>query len=204
MNRIENIIFDLGGVLLDIDFERTLRAFEEIGFTDIADQFNLHQSAGLFADFERGKIQNEDFLDALARKTATPVKHEALLRAWNSILTGFRKESVFHLRHLAERYRLYLLSNTNHLHYIAFSEYFIRDTGLVKLEDCFTKAWFSHELGLRKPNAEIYTTVLADGRLAPEATLFIDDLASNIAAAAKLGIQTHQLLPMERIENLGL
>lgn len=204
MKQIENIIFDLGGVLLDIDFDRTTRAFAALGAEAIDQRFNMHYSDRLFLDVETGRITNSDFLSALAAELAGPVSHDELAAAWNALLVGFRKESILHLAQLSGCYRLYLLSNTNSIHHGAFSAFFKRDTGLDRLEDCFTKAWYSHELGLRKPDADIYQAVLAEGNLHPETTLFIDDSAANIAAAAALGIQTRRLLTGERIEELGL
>jgi glucose-1-phosphatase len=204
MAKIENIIFDLGGVLLDIDFSRTARAFEALGFTNIEQQFNFHNSIGLFNRMETGQLSNETFLDALAAEAPQPVSSLALSQAWNAILIGFRKSSILHLSELATRYRLFLLSNTNRLHYDTFSALFTRDTGLQKLEDCFTHAWFSHDLGMRKPDPAIYQKVIQLGRLEASATLFIDDSLANVEGARSVGLETHLLLPDQTIESLGL
>jgi putative hydrolase of the HAD superfamily len=123
--------------------------------------------------------------------------------AWNAILLNFRKESVAFLSSVKNRYRIYLLSNTNSIHHAEFSEVFFKEYG-VAFDSNFIKTYYSHQMQKRKPYPETYLYVLEDGKLNASETLFIDDAASNIEGAKKAGLQTHLLLTAERIEGLGL
>ena len=108
------------------------------------------------------------------------------------------------LKTLSANHNLYLLSNTNSIHLKYFQKIFTRDTGQSLLDGYFSKTWYSHVIGLRKPNKEIYEFVLQEKNLKAEETLFIDDTSDNINAAMELGIKTHLMLPHERIENIWL
>jgi putative hydrolase of the HAD superfamily len=114
----------------------------------------------------------------------------------------YRTESMKHLEKLKKRYSLYLLSNTNILHHEQFNSILFNQLQVTSLDSYFTKAYYSHQTGMRKPDNKIYEFVLNDAGIKAERTLFIDDLPENIATAQMLGFQTRLLLPEERIENL--
>ncbi|MBS1509404.1 MAG: HAD family phosphatase [Bacteroidetes bacterium] len=204
MATIKNIIFDLGGVLLDIDVKKTHQAFEQLGIPDFSGNFyTLHHLNTLFEDLETGKISNGEFYDQFRHSSATHLSNEQIRDAWNALLLGFRESSLNFMEQLAGQYHLYLLSNTNSIHHDYFSDQYRALTRREKFENHFTKAYYSHQVKLRKPNADIYEYVLADAGINAGESLFIDDLAKNVDAANALGIQTHQLLPGERIETLS-
>jgi glucose-1-phosphatase len=204
MSKIKNVIFDLGGVLLDIDTAKTEAAFEQLGIKDFKNNYSLHKADSLFDDLETGKITEAVFYDGIRNISKSSLTNAEIRDAWNALLLDFRTESLAFLQQLSVKYKLYLLSNTNSIHLKAFNQIFIRDTGKTSLDSYFTKAYYSNIIGLRKPHASIYSFVLSDADLIAAETLFIDDLINNIEGAKALGIQTHHLLPHERIEHLKL
>ena len=202
MAELKNIIFDLGGVLLNIDYNKTKLSFEELGFNDFDHMYSQYSADMLFSDLETGKISNEHFSDYLVKKAAGKINAAQISTAWNAMLLDFRLDSLAFLEELAKKYTLYLLSNTNSIHLQAFGQIFTKATGKASLNDYFTKAYYSNEVGLRKPNEDIFEFVLQDAGIKAEESLFIDDSWNNIDTAKKMGFKTHLLLAGERIEQL--
>jgi glucose-1-phosphatase len=202
MSKLKHIIFDLGAVLYDIDFKKTAEAFKSLGFYDFDNMYSQYHVDEVFEKIEIGAINQETFCDSLIQKNNSAVTSTQIIDAWNAILVGWRKASVEHLQVLAQKYNLYLLSNTNKIHQDAFLASFEKETGLTNFNSFFTKPYYSHEINLRKPNANIFEFVATDANILPKETLFIDDSYPNIDAAKLLGFKTHLLLPNERIEFL--
>ncbi len=202
--KIKNIIFDLGGVLLNIDTSKTSEAFEKLGVKEFEKKYSLNKADKLFDDLEKGKVSETGFFNTVRTISELPLLDDEIRDAWNALLLDFRTGSLDLLKQLKHRYSLYLLSNTNSIHHKAFHEAFREQTGENNFDDHFTKAYYSHHTGLRKPEAAIYRLVLQDAGIIPGETLFIDDLLKNIETARSLGMHTHQLQPGETIEDLGL
>jgi len=202
MPEIKNIIFDLGGVLMNIDYDRTTSAFLKLGVTDFKEMYSQVSANKVFEKFETGHISEDHFYDHMANKGSKPLNPLQVRDAWNAMILDFRLESFQFLKTLKTKYNLYLLSNTNVIHKSAFEKIYIQQTGLTSIDIFFTKTYYSHILGLRKPNSNIFEFVLEDAGLVPEETLFIDDSSGNVITAKKSGIKTHLLLPGEKIENL--
>jgi putative hydrolase of the HAD superfamily len=202
MKPIKNIIFDLGGVLLNINYQKTAEAFEQLGFHDFNNMYTQYTADEIFSQLETGKISNEDFYKSLLAKATHPILVEDLQTAWNAMLLDFRTESLAKLRQLKQKYNIFLLSNTNNIHWQAFQSIFTESTGEDSLDHYFHKAYYSHQVGLRKPNADIYQFVAKDAGLEMAETIFIDDSYNNIEAAAALGFKTHLLMAGEKIEML--
>ena len=199
-----NIIFDLGGVLINLNFDRTTNAFKELGFPNFENMFSQFKADQLFEKLEKGQIDAEDFLTVLQKVGKPGITNEQIEIAWNSMLLDFREESLTFLSELSKTCNLFLLSNTNAIHYDAFNQILKAQSGKDSLEPFFKKTYYSHHIGLRKPNKDIFDFVLNDAALTAAETLFIDDTSSNIETAQKMGFQTHLLLPGERIEMLNL
>lgn len=204
MAAIKNIIFDLGGVLLDIDFNKTKTAFEKLGVQDFDSFYTKEAANPIFESLETGHISNEDFYTQLQQHCSPGTSFAAIQKAWNEILVGFRKESIAHLLVLKEKYSIYLLSNTNSIHHKSFTQMFKEEIGGRPFDDYFSKAYYSHRLQKRKPYTETYCYVLKEAGLHGAETLFIDDAVANIEGAAQAGLQTRLLGAEERIENLIL
>ncbi len=204
MNKIKNIIFDLGNVLLDIDFTKTVEAFEKLGLQDFKSRFSLTKMDSLFEDLETGKISEDFFYKSIQSISTKPITATQIKNAWNALILNFREDSLLFLKKISPTYKLYLLSNTNCIHLTAVKKIFKNKTGLQNFDDYFIKAYYSNNIGLRKPAEEIYTYVLNDAKLIAAETLFIDDLEINTNAAKSVGLYTHLLLPHQKIEDLKI
>lgn len=202
MSSIKAIIFDLGGVLIDLDFNKTTRAFQDLGFPNFEQMFSQFKADRLFEKLETGLISEDDFYVAMQKVNPGHLTAANIRNAWNSLLLDFRLTSLDYLGTIKKHYPIFLLSNTNIIHYNAFNEKLKAQAGLEILDPLFTKCYYSHDIGLRKPNQNIYEYVLNDAGLEAATTLFIDDTNINIEGARGVGLQTHLLLPGERIENL--
>jgi putative hydrolase of the HAD superfamily len=203
MQKIQNIIFDLGGVLLNIDFHLSEKAFEQMGVENFKAFFNQFHSNELFKKLETG-MDVDLFYDEFRSTTQTNLSNNQIKDAWNALLLNFRHESIAALPSLRSKYNLYVLSNTNEIHLQEFQKRFTKEMQLSSFDDLFDAAYYSHRIGFRKPNADAFEFVLEKHGLIPEETLFIDDSINNIETAQQLGLQTIHLLPKMKIEELGL
>ena len=164
--------------------------------------FNQFHSDELFTRLETGSISEADFFARIRETIPNPVSDAQIETAWNAMLLQFRIESLNCLEELAANFNIFLLSNTNSIHFRAFRHQFTRETGRPSLDNYFQKTWYSHLVRLRKPEQEIYEFVLGNAGISAAETLFIDDSINNIEAAAAMGISTKLLSPGEKIENL--
>ncbi len=202
MSAIKNIIFDLGGVLLNIDYQKTTTAFKQLGYTDFENMYSMLKGNNVFDNLETGHITEEAFYRNMTGAASGTVTNSQVQSAWNAMILDFRTESLGYLKILRDKYRVFLLSNTNSIHKKAFDLILSEQTGIAGLEHYFEKAYFSQQVGLRKPNAGIFEFVLQDAGISAAESLFIDDPPPNIETATNLRFKTHLLLPGERIENL--
>ena len=202
MKKIENVILDLGGVLLDIDYNLTRTAFEKLGVENFEEMFSQINADSLFQRLETGHISEADFFKSLNEKAGLHLSVPPIIEAWNAMLLQFRESSLEFLNTLSSKYNLYLFSNTNFIHIRAFKEIYNQTTRPRPFDDYFSKAFYSCEIGYRKPNPESYKWILNDLKIQSETTLFIDDSIQNIEAAEALGMQIVHLLPGKKIENL--
>ena len=181
MNKTKNIIFDLGGVLLNIDFNKSITAFKMLGIENFEEMFSQFKADDLFEKLETGNIAESDFFEAIKNRTQSNISNTAIENAWNALILDFRTESLAYLEMLAANYKLYLLSNTNSIHVKCFNKIFTKQTGKHLFNNYFIKTWYSNEVGLRKPNADIFEFVLQQENLKAFETLFIDDTLINLS-----------------------
>jgi putative hydrolase of the HAD superfamily len=189
IHNVKHIIFDLGGVLLDIDYSRTEIAFNKLGINNFGEIYSQLQQTNLFDEFEMGKIEEEEFIQTLKAYASDNVTDEQITEAWNAMLLNFSLQRLQLLNQLRIYYDLVLLSNTNSIHEAAFTKILKRDHNTA-LSFFFDKVYYSHKIGLRKPMKEIFEKVLADCNFIAEQTLFIDDSPQHIKGAKEIGIQT--------------
>jgi putative hydrolase of the HAD superfamily len=202
MNAVKNILFDLGAVLIDIDFEKTADAFRQLGIDRFEEQFSQLSASTLFEDLETGNISKEDVYEAMRRQVPEMnLSDDSIQFGWNAILQDFRKESMQLLKHLKSRYRLFLLSNTNAIHLVEVNKILKKQTGVENLDHYFECAYYSHLIGLRKPTSAAFNFVLEDAGISAPETLFIDDSHPNITTASQMGFQTKLLLKGEKVED---
>lgn len=204
MKKITNIIFDLGGIFIDIDFNATHKAFVDLGVTNFYDFYSQHTATRLFEDLETGKVSPEEFYEGFRKETGSALTDEQIRDAWNAMLGNFHIERLNWLEEIGFRYKIYLFSNTNAIHYDAFQKIYRRCSGKENFDDYFIKAHYSHDLGLRKPYPGSFTKLLAIENLAADETLFIDDTSKNIEGAKEAGLQTILLLPPKTVLDLDL
>jgi glucose-1-phosphatase len=188
---IRHIIFDLGGVLLNLDYNLTEKAFISGGITDFGDLYSQLRQTPVFDDFETGRIGKDEFIDALKRHC--DMGEEDICAAWNAMLLDFPLRRLQVLQQLRLHYDLVLLSNTNEIHEEAFNEILMRSHGIPNIGVFFDRVYLSHRIGLRKPSEEVFRMILDDTGFKPEHTLFIDDSPQHIKGAKTLGIQTIHL-----------
>lgn len=195
MENIKNIIFDLGGVIMDIDVKRTLKAFSGLGIKNIENYFGHGFAASFFSDHEAGRISDEEFIKEIkklltqeAGDEVVEISDEAVIDAWNALLLQFPPERISLLKEIRSRYRLFLFSNTNAIHYNKFREIY-RNSFPGELEDLFEKAYFSHSLGHRKPDTSGFELIIRENGLDPKQTLFVDDAFINVEGALKTGLK---------------
>ena len=193
MTKVKNIIFDLGNVLYDIDFTKMYESFMALGIPNFETYFTLNQSNPLFFELEKGQCTKEQFFDGFRKIAPVVLSDEQITTAWNSLLIGYRKAAINWILENDRKYDIYLFSNTNQLHFDHFIPEFEREVADVRFESIFKKAYFSHQLGMRKPDLASFSQIIENESLIAEETLFIDDNEPNIKGAALLGMQTLHL-----------
>lgn len=191
---IKNLIFDLGGILLNIDFQKSVDAFKKIGFDEFGNILDNYWLNDFFHEFEKGLISPEDFRAKIRGLSNAGVSDDDFDFAWNAMILDFPANRIETLKELSRDYRLFLLSNTNIIHYELYNADFANKFGNKGLEDIFEKAYFSHQIKMRKPDLEIFEKVLRENNLEAKDTLFIDDFAENLSTARELGINTVKVL----------
>jgi glucose-1-phosphatase len=192
---IKNIIFDLGGVLLDLDFDKTIQAFENLGANNFQDIYSKNKQSDLFNQMDMGLISDKDFVGGLRVMGNLKGSDVAIEMAWNAMLLNFPQEKYGYLKKIkAEGYRLFLLSNTNSIHEKSFTTSFSQYYGH-GIEDLFEKTYYSHHLHLRKPNTDIFEFVINDNALNVSETIFIDDTEQHVRGAESIGLRAvwHQV-----------
>lgn len=193
------LLFDLGNVLLPIAPEKSIAAFSKLKGSPIPPE-SIHSD--LFQSYEKGLISSDAFLQGLRDMLQTSqVTDEELKQAWNALLLDFLPESLSLLTKLSQQFPVFLLSNTNQIHVEFINLQFLLGKGHPALHHFFRKAYYSYEIGMRKPDSEIYEFVLKDMGFDAEEVFFIDDHPENIKTAEKLGIQVfHNTFPERHLE----
>ena len=204
MQNIDNIIFDLGGVILTLDMPAAEKKFTALGVKNYNGLFRGGNVSSFFKDYEIGAIDNTNFLNSLRELAGLPLSDEALTDAWNAMLGVFPEERIELLNRLREKYRLFLFSNTNAIHLDTFRKMYADAFKNAYFDDHFEKAYYSHLLGMRKPETDAYRRILQEQQLDPSRTLFIDDSLPNIEGAASAGLKGIHLKPGMTILDIGL
>ena len=202
MEKIKNIIFDYGNVIFEINFKRAQNALFQLGISNIENFFSHKNHNKLFDDFETANIDSATFRNGI-RQAANHLHLQdyQIDDAWNSLLIGVSGNNHQVLLDVKTKYRSFLLSNNNEIHYNWIINYLKREFDIANFDHLFEKAYFSQIMGLRKPNVEIFNQVLRENNLNPKETLFIDDSPQHIEGAKKAGLNT--LLMNVHPENLN-
>ena len=200
MKNIDNIIFDLGNVILNIDYQNTIDAFEKIGVPNASSFYSKSSQLNIFNQLETGHISNQNFVLEI-QKIAPKATAAQIINAWNAILQDLPNERLEILKNIKDRFSIFLLSNTNSIHV----EKIIDKLGEKKYEEfynLFKKVYYSYQVNLRKPNSDIFKLVIKENCLSIKNTLFIDDSIQHIESAKKIGLQTYHLDGNETLESI--
>ena len=201
VNPIRNIIFDLGGVILNINPQLTVEAFRNLGWRDFFEENNQTNGKELFFSLESGSSSPEVFRNNVRRIAEIQRNDEEIDAAWAAMILDIPTDRIRYLEELKKSYRLFLLSNTNEIHRIKFHEDFENDFGY-SFYDLFEHNFYSHEMGMRKPDPQIYLKTLKEADIIAEETLFIDDMEENIEAAKVIGMKGLHIQPGTLLEVL--
>ncbi|MGV9004835.1 HAD family hydrolase [Flavobacterium sp.] len=183
---INAIIFDFGDVFINLEKQKSIDQFKKLGLENPNEELAAQNDL-----FEKGKISETEFIDCF-KKQLPNATNEEIISAWNSIIGDFPLYRLEFLQLLSTKYRLFLLTNTDAIHINCFEE----NVGMSFYSDfyrCFEKVYYSYEMGMRKPQPEIFSTILNKHNLSPARTLFVDDKTENTAAAAALGMHIWNL-----------
>jgi len=198
---IRNIIFDLGGVILNINPQLTVDAFRELGWDDFYEENKESAGKKLFYSLESGGSTPAVFRDSVRNRIADWKEDAQIDAAWTAMILDIPCDRIRYLEELKKSYRLFLLSNTNEIHRIKFHEDFENDFGY-SFYDLFEHNFYSHEMGMSKPDPQIYLKTLKEADIIAEETLFIDDMEENIEAAKVIGMKGLHIQPGTLLEKL--
>lgn len=199
MQEIKNIIFDLGGVILNIDPQLTFDALKKLGFNG---SFQDEKDAmTYFFDLEKGHTTPMAFRNFIRQLIGSDIADDDIDAAWTAMLLDIPADRIRYIEGLRKDYRVFLLSNTNEIHRLKFHRTFEDSFGYL-FDQLFERNHYSHEMGLRKPDPEIYKMVLNENNLNPSETLFVDDIQENVLAAESVGMKGLNILPGTLLETL--
>ena len=201
LNGIKNIIFDLGGVLLNIDPQKTIDAFGKLGMPQLVANTGLSYDHDIFFRMEQGQITPDEFRNGVQELLHKPVSFEAIDEAWTAMLLDFPAIRVELVQNLRTDFKVYLFSNTNAIHVAKYHSNFRKQHGF-EVSSLFEKDFYSNEIGFRKPSPESFQEIIRLSGIKPEETLFIDDSLQNVRAAIACGLNGFWLEPGQKVEKL--
>ncbi len=208
MQHIKNIIFDLGGVIINLDTNRTIAEFNKLSYMPFEALYTQAAQSSLFDNFDKGLISTEEFLYTIRKEIRYDGPDHELLRAWNAMLLDVPERRLDVLVKMKQNYNTFLLSNTCEPHIAAFEHDLYIEHGVKNFNDYFDEVYYSCRMGMRKPDKEIFEFVLKHNDLKPEDTVFIDDSIQHVKGAGECGISAFLLPKGEEIgdflKGLGL
>lgn len=190
---IRSVIFDLGGVILPIDYQLTLKKFEEIGFENFQQTFTQAAQNHTFDLLDKGLIAPAAFRDEIRKLAAKNIPDAHIDEAWNAMLLDFIPSRLHVLEQVKRCCNTYLLSNTNEIHYDVYIKQLKAQTGLESLSLFFNKEYYSHHIHMRKPDAAPFELILRENNLKASETLFIDDTLQHVEGARRVGLNAYHL-----------
>jgi putative hydrolase of the HAD superfamily len=201
LNDIHNIIFDLGGVLLNIDPKKTIEGFTGLGMKQLIDKKGHTYDDDIFYLMEQGKVSPTEFRNGVRKLISGEVTDEQIDMAWCAMLLDFPEIRVEMLRKLRKEYKIYLFSNTNAIHVSRYHDDFRRHHGF-EVSTLFETDFYSNEIGYRKPAPEAFLEIIRLSGINPEESIFIDDSLPNVEAAITCGMKGYWLEPGLKIEEI--
>lgn len=200
---IKTIIFDLGGVIIDLNFKRTPEAFSKLTGWKFDDIYQMYFEPGLLQDYEKGLITDQELRAGINNLFSTNLTDSQIDEAWCAMLGPIPKARLDFMNRLRQQYQVLVLSNTNSIHVEAFNQTINKVSGEASLEAFADEIYFSHELNMRKPDRDIYEEVLERSNNKAEDCLFLDDTKHNLDTAEQIGIHTMHITHPDQIFNLS-
>lgn len=186
---IKAVLFDLGGVILEVDYLKTIEAFTELGIKDANLIYNQFDQGPIFDEYEIGGISSDTFIKSIQHKIDTPMTSIEITEAWNAMIGSYPIDKLDYIMKLSQKTPCFLLSNTNEIHLRRANEE-LSKTKYTSLNLLFEKCYYSHVIGKRKPHVDTFEWVLQDMNYKAGEVLFIDDSPQHIKGAKKTGINT--------------
>jgi glucose-1-phosphatase len=208
MQHIKNIIFDLGGVIINLDVNKTISEFNSLSYMPFEAIYTQANQNEVFNAFDKGIISTEEFFSEIRKQIRYEGPEFELKKAWNAMLLDVPDRRLDVLVKMKQNYNTFLLSNTCEPHVTAFEHDLYLKHGVKNFNDYFDEVYYSCRMGMRKPDREIFEFVLDKNNLKPEETVFIDDSIQHVKGAGECGISAF-LLPKnaeigEFLKELGL
>lgn len=201
-NGIKNIIFDWGGVIINIDYNQTRNAFLGMGMMDFDEHFSQFEQKEIFDRLDVGHATGEEFYAAILKEMPEGTRIEQIKDAWNAMMLDFPEVNFQLLKELKNKYRTFLFSNTNEPHLEYYFEKIRKWYGIESMDPLFEKAYYSCRFGMRKPNPEAFLKIIEENDLIPSETLFIDDSFQHVEGARKAGLNGYHLRHPERLVDM--
>lgn len=202
MSEIKNLLLDLGGVVLNVDYHKMVDVFKEYGVMDFDKHFTQAKQVEIIDKFEEGKCTIEEFRNGIRDLVEVDLTDAQIDNAWFSMILDLPKERIELIGLLKLKYNVYLFSNTNELHIELLKKRYEEEFGFDIFQMLFTKAYFSNEIKMRKPHPESFQWLINDAGIKAEETLFIEDSPQHIEGAKKVGLNTYWLTGGETINDL--
>lgn len=199
---IKNLLLDMGGVILDVSYQRVIETFKSYGIENFDKVYTQARQVEIIDLFEEGKCSAEEFRDGVRKLVGKELSDEQIDKAWFSMILEIPRDVIQLLGVLKLKYRLFLFSNTNVLHIEYLKKEFERQLGFDLFNCVFDKAFFSNEIHHRKPHPESFKYVLEQAGIEAEETLFIDDSKQHLEGASKVGLNTYWLTNGETLIDL--
>ena len=201
LNGIRNVIFDLGGVLLNIDPKKTIEAFGKLGMEQLVGDKGLSYDHEIFYLMEQGIITSDEFRKGVLELLPKQVSFQEIDSAWTAMLLDFPAIRVELLKNLRKDFKIYLFSNTNAIHVEKFHSIFRKQHGF-EVSTLFDKDYYSNEIGYRKPSPKSYQEIIRLSGINPKESLFIDDSFPNVESAIASGLKGFWLEPGQKVEEI--
>jgi putative hydrolase of the HAD superfamily len=197
--KFKAVIFDFGNVIINIEFQRIYQTFSKLTSKPIAYIEKRITEEQIFRRYESGQFTDEEFREIIRQTLCFALSDKEVDTAWNAILLDIPTERIDLINNIRKKYPVYLLSNTNNIHISASNNYLNEAHGIKNLDVLFDKLYLSYEMGLWKPDTEIYYEVLRSINLEPNQVIFFDDNLQNIESAKAIGMQTILVEPTTSI-----
>ena len=202
MQPFKNLIFDLGEVIIDIDYRQTIAAFQKLAVVEFSTVVSYSAQNPVFDLYEKGKVSTAVFRDELRKFLRPGTTDKEVEDAWNAIFQDFPVRKIELLKQLKTRYNTFALSNINEIHVASIDEAARTKFGAPDFASFFHAAYYSNVVGYRKPEKEIYELILQKEGLVADETFFVDDKKENIEAARAFGIHAYQLTDRNKLPEL--